>query len=439
MKKPCNAGKKATLAVAVILLIVLCGFAAFPVDAKSGGDIHIDKQGNITPAGSPIQRSGNVFVLTSDLSETGITVESSNIVFDGNNHTITISSLLKGALALNNVDNVTVKNLNVNGGAFGIVIAGNQNQMVNNRITGTQNGIYGLDEPTEAIGIAGSGNNITGNNLYGNNVGLNFMGDLPNQCINNTITQNTVANSNTALLFYDCSNNRIYYNNFLDNQITIKDTGYIAYDKPSQNVWDDGQHLGNFWNNYKTVYPNATDRNGSGVGDTAYFVKPPDYVDPSSMPRAEATQYWQTINAKYAVNVDHYPLMAPFTTQLYAQVTTQPTLNLTSPTQQTYDTTNITLAVTADKPLSWIGYSLDGASNKTIPGEATLCNLTEGTHNIRVYARDLYGNTATQSANFTINTPKQTTQPLPLVAIVVLVAITITVGLVIVQFTKKKE
>lgn len=52
-----------------------------------------------------------------------------------------------------------------------------------------------------------------------------------------------------------------------------------------------------------------------------------------------------------------------------------PMINIMSPTNATYDVTNIPLNFTVDEPTSWICYSLNDAANVTITGNITLTNL----------------------------------------------------------------
>ncbi len=63
-----------------------------------------------------------------------------------------------------------------------------------------------------------------------------------------------------------------------------------------------------------------------------------------------------------------------------------------SPENKIYYENSVPLAFTIDKPMSWIGYSLDGAANITITGNTTLTSLAYGEHNLIVYANDTLGN-----------------------------------------------
>jgi len=83
---------------------------------------------------------------------------------------------------------------------------------------------------------------------------------------------------------------------------------------------------------------------------------------------------------------------------------TAPEIDLISPHHATYDIdATIVLKFDIDKATSWIGYSLDGATNTTITGDITLSPLGLGLHNIIVYANDTDGNMgASDRVYFTI-------------------------------------
>ncbi len=69
-----------------------------------------------------------------------------------------------------------------------------------------------------------------------------------------------------------------------------------------------------------------------------------------------------------------------------------PSISNLSIENRTYDQNNLVLNFTANKPISWTGYSLDGKVNVTITGNTTLSDIAEGAHNITVYAKDSVGN-----------------------------------------------
>jgi hypothetical protein len=65
--------------------------------------------------------------------------------------------------------------------------------------------------------------------------------------------------------------------------------------------WDNGYPSGgNYWSDYAIKYPNATEIDDSGIGDTAYFI---------GIPCAINSTYANT----YIVEaVDRYPVITPF-------------------------------------------------------------------------------------------------------------------------------
>jgi len=73
---------------------------------------------------------------------------------------------------------------------------------------------------------------------------------------------------------------------------------------------------------------------------------------------------------------------------------TPPAVNILSPQNQTYINSTIPLTYTIYdfSSISWVGYSLDGQANVTLSGNTTLFSLSNGHHNIVVYANDSFGN-----------------------------------------------
>jgi hypothetical protein len=70
--------------------------------------------------------------------------------------------------------------------------------------------------------------------------------------------------------------------------------------------WDDGS-VGNYWSDYLSIYPNATEIDHSGVGDTPYAI-----IDSTTYSDDYANGTAITGTAILGTAVDRYPLMAPF-------------------------------------------------------------------------------------------------------------------------------
>ncbi|MBN1244811.1 hypothetical protein JXA31_04380 [Candidatus Bathyarchaeota archaeon] len=83
--------------------------------------------------------------------------------------------------------------------------------------------------------------------------------------------------------------------------------------------------------------------------------------------------------------------------------TVPPVVQIVSPSSQTYNESSVSLVLTVNKPVNWMGYSLDGQDNVTINGNTTISGLTSGLHNVTVYARDELNNTgASETVSFTV-------------------------------------
>jgi N-acetylneuraminic acid mutarotase len=73
---------------------------------------------------------------------------------------------------------------------------------------------------------------------------------------------------------------------------------------------------------------------------------------------------------------------------------------------KTYPSSSASLAFTLSENASWMGYSLDGEDNVTITGNTTLSGLSNGLHNVTVYARDEFENTgASETISFSVDVP----------------------------------
>jgi hypothetical protein len=115
-----------------------------------------------------------------------------------------------------------------------------------------------------------------------------------------------------------------------------------------------------------------------------------------------------------------------------------PSIVILSPENKTFETTNLPLSFTVNKPMKWAGYSLDGKENITVTGNSTITSLTNGFHSITVYANDSSGKMGTsQTINFTIAKPESESFPIVATA-AVLVTSVLAVGLVI-YFRKRKH
>ena len=122
--------------------------------------------------------------------------------------------------------------------------------------------------------LLSSVNNIIENNFISDcrYNGLEFVEDANY----NQVTSNTIMNNGVGINFWNSSKNIIYSNNFINNDAPVS-----IYSLNDSNSFDDGTK-GNYWSNYSTIYPNATEIDDSGIWNTPFYLN------------------------KY--NIDHFPL-----------------------------------------------------------------------------------------------------------------------------------
>jgi N-acetylneuraminic acid mutarotase len=115
---------------------------------------------------------------------------------------------------------------------------------------------------------------------------------------------------------------------------------------------------------------------------------------------------------------------------------TPPETKIVSPENQTYNESSVPLVFTVNKPVNWTGYSLDGEANVTITGNTTLSGLSNGLHNITVYAKDEFENmAASKTISFSVEVPFPA---VPIAAASVAIVVVVGVGL-LVYFKKRKH
>ena len=236
----------------------------------------IRADGTIDPDTAPIQRVGDIYTLTGDMDI--IVVQRSNMILDGNGHTLTpYGAVASYAVHMWNVNNVTIKNLIINGGDVGISLDRCSNVTISgNTITGVNVPVPELQATAGIYVWEGSSHIITENHIANNHIGIYLY-----ESSNSSISGNNITNNKYGILFWEASNNIIYHNRLINNTVQVYDVGVYSPDRasPSVNNWDNGT-TGNYWSDY-----NGTDNNRDGIGDTPYVI--------------------------YENNQDNYPFMNP--------------------------------------------------------------------------------------------------------------------------------
>jgi len=126
--------------------------------------------------------------------------------------------------------------------------------------------------------VFSSDNTVSGNNMTSNSDGIYFVG-----VSNSTLSGNSVKQSSSDGVFIrGSSSNTFSHNDFVNNLQQVKSDG-------SPNTWDNEYPSGgNYWSDYRTRYPSASENDSSAIWNTPYVID--------------------------SNNTDRYPLMGPFHT-----------------------------------------------------------------------------------------------------------------------------
>ncbi len=253
---------------------------------------------NIANALAGLQCSGSYNqIIDNTFSNTGVTLSGSYNSIDGN-----LISYGEGMpISLENANTNLVYNNTVTKGAV-YLESSNSNIIYNNSISGGGSLLLG-----DAINRPASNNFVSGNIIEG----AVDWGILMGYGSYNIFYGNLVANNGgyghdgygLAIGGIDIlvSNNLFYYNIFMNNTKNFGTNWQVI----GSDSFDNGT-IGNYWDDYSTKYPNATETDNSGVENVPYLV--------------------------YGNVTDNYPLLAPFEIssikiQLPAWINSLPTPN----------------------------------------------------------------------------------------------------------------
>ena len=111
--------------------------------------------------------------------------------------------------------------------------------------------------------------------------------------------------------------------------------------------------------------------------------------------------------------------------------TLHPEIRIYSPQNESYNSSSISLDFYTDKLALELSYSVDGKQNVIIIGNSTITNLSNGLHNVTIYAKDSFDNIgASETASFIMARP----EPFPVVPVAtvsVVVAVVVAAGLLV--------
>ena len=212
-------------------------------------------------------------------------VETGVYIHDSRNCTLRYSRSISNhdGVWLNNSNHNTIhKNeiTNSNGSAVYLEYSSN-NTILDNQMANNDDGIGFLYSSNNIISGNYVANNTNGvhfsmsdyNSLSSNRISdNNQVGIRFDYSFNNTITGNGITNNNLGISLNTYSkDNTFYHNDFVNNaeQVYVNESSV----PPITNSWDDDLPSGgNYWSDYLDRYPNATEVDALGIGDTPYVM-----------------------------------------------------------------------------------------------------------------------------------------------------------------------
>jgi hypothetical protein len=121
-------------------------------------------------------------------------------------------------------------------------------------------------------------------------------------------------------------------------------------------------------------------------------------------------------------------------------IATPPVVSILSPKNETYGSSEVPLNLAVDKSFSKISYVLDYQDNVTIDGNATLTGLSNGVHNVTVYAWGDAGNVgSSETVVFIVATQEPSFPAMSVSAVSVASVATVGVGLLLHRKKRRRE
>jgi parallel beta-helix repeat protein len=227
--------------------------------------------------GGFITANGNQILIANDKILTG---QTTGVIVKGSNCRVTNNNM-NGYIQVNGTCNQIDANY-----VLTVQVAGSFNIIKDNTCQGlglsyaTNNVFLRNKVSTDMRGYSGVDLKWSNANFFYKNVisGFNVGGFRFWFSSDNTVKANTVADSLLASLNFGASFNNLFcLNNFVDNprvydQYSDSSVRNIYPNMTlSTNIWSDGG-LGNYWGDYQTKYPNATEVDSTGVGNIPYVI-----------------------------------------------------------------------------------------------------------------------------------------------------------------------
>ena len=360
---------------------------------------YIKQNGAVDPPNLPINQSGNIYTLTSNIVNYTIEVQCSNITIDGSGFSLQgLNFWGYSGFTLSNVDNVAIKNFKINTFMYGLSLSNTNHITVNSNIINCQEdidfhtcknsqisentfsggGLYGqqinnciitenyFSPPIATIDFSASDyNNITKNyvttiivlgeyspcsfniiseNIFnGRGVGIRLMGGSSN----NSVIHNAIQTENTNIVLINAQNNLIAENSLMNSKLGIGIDNSMIFDKSLPSSSNNTFFLNNFLNCTKPVAIKQGCINFWDNGSIGNYWN--DYL--AKYPAASEIGDNGIGNTAYVLdanNSDLYPLIEPFNV-FNVPATVPPKIVILSPLNLTYNESSLPLIFAIDK------------------------------------------------------------------------------------------
>ena len=107
----------------------------------------------------------------------------------------------------------------------------------------------------------------------------------------------------------------------------------------------------------------------------------------------EAQSFYRDTSASpYSLKLSSVPLNGMSEVTNFT-VVKPPVVDVISPLNRTYNDITISLTFAVNKPVVWMGYSLDGQENETVRGNTTITGLPNGLQKKKVFPKNPVGTT----------------------------------------------
>jgi N-acetylneuraminic acid mutarotase len=192
-------------------------------------------------------------------------------------------------------------------------------------------------------------------------------------------------------------------------QYELPDFQGTQYYLPTNGTWGFGANMPTTRQNFVVI----------SLNDKIYVIGGYTVFLPESLSYTEPLGSHGIIH--YLATVEEY---TPFG---YGTVPPEVSINTASDFNSSYG--DVSFSITANKPIDWMKYNLDGAGNVTTSGNVTLTGLAVGAHNVTVYACDGFGNVgASETISFTVNSQPANAAFATAVAIATIAVVAIVLG-----------